>query len=152
MKLNPKTKTAAALLDTSARLQPSDLPQQASLAYRAALSAFEDALHHLFPSYDVKSFGYEPDDGTWHAIINAPRILNHCTLAGGLPIAPYYITGEVSAFGATPAACVESLSTKYAAATEWQHMVVQILKARAASAETVTSPLECRALAGFVWH
>jgi hypothetical protein len=127
VKLNPKTKLATELADTSALLVPEDLPQKPTPRYQAAMSAFRAVLEHLWSTYEIEDYGYNTDDSTWYCTIKAPSTLNTCELLDKNPACPYYVQGTVSADGATPAECVEKIIQKVNDATDWQRKVISLL-------------------------
>lgn len=125
--LNPKTQLAIKLRDSSAALNPSDLPSPDSPAFRQAKNAFWDALTHLWSQFDIVDHGYDPDQSQWYAEVKAPTIINNAVDVESRPIVPYHITGTVTGTGKDPDACLIDLWTRFARAKEWQRTLINSL-------------------------
>lgn len=125
--LNPKSKLGQSLASSSAALTTEDLPQQPTDAFALASREFEEALHHLFNPYDVKSHGFCKYDQRWYAEVNAPTLFNHKLLHDG-DFAPYHISGSIFANGATPIECISDLLEKWEKAEKWQAKIIHLVK------------------------
>jgi hypothetical protein len=123
--LNSKTKTAQDIIARSCALTPADMPQEPTVAFQRAETALRDALKQS--GFDILDYGYDACSCKWYARVEAPKFAE--SLSDGSRACPFWVKGEISAVGGTPAKCIEDAIQRYNDALDWISKVTRLLAA-----------------------